>query len=120
MPGIANEPSASESDHGLDAPVADNRRLAERLQCSLEVAVADRSRAFLPATVLDLSVRGVRLLVDPAPAPGDVINLTFLSRNGRLFQIRATVVHYVEHEQMWAVGCQFARNLADDEVAALL
>jgi hypothetical protein len=40
MPGIANEPGATESDHGLDVPVADKRWLAERLECSLEVAVA--------------------------------------------------------------------------------
>src|SRR5947209_5925486 len=86
---------------------ADNRRAAARAECFLEVAVSGERTAFLAATVLDLSPGGVKLLVDPAPAPGDELRLTFLASEGRLFQIPITVVHYVEHGETWAVGCRF-------------
>ena len=50
---------------------ADNRRAAERTPCLLEVAIAHETRGFLAATVLDISATGVKLLIDPPPAPGD-------------------------------------------------
>ncbi len=98
---------------------ADNRRTAERHECLLEAAVRDARRAFVPAQVLDLSAGGVKLLVDPPPAPGDDLQLTFLQHDGRMFQIGATVVHYVDHAATWAVGCRFARELTSDELAAI-
>jgi hypothetical protein len=101
-------------------PAPDDRRTADRTECFLEVAVTHERKAFLAATVLDLSAGGVKLLVDPPPAPGDELRLTFLTSAGRLFQMPATVVHYIEHGDVYAVGCRFARELDDKEVAALL
>src|SRR5262249_4432702 len=97
----------------------DNRRTAERRGCVIEIAVADHDRAFVPATVLDFSTGGVKLLVNPPPAPGEHLHLTFLSEGGRLFQIGATVVHYVEHGDTWALGCRFDRVLDENELAKL-
>jgi c-di-GMP-binding flagellar brake protein YcgR len=105
--------------HPKSADTTDDRRTAERAECFLEVAIADRQNAFLAATVLDLSAGGVKLMVNPSPAPGDELRLTFLTVDGRLFQIPATVVHYVEHGANWAVGCRFARELDEREMEAL-
>jgi PilZ domain-containing protein len=97
----------------------DSRRKEQRAECYLEVAISNAQRAFLPAIVLDLSVGGLKLLVDPPPAPRDVLRLTFMIENGRLFQMKATVIHYIEHGDNWAVGCQFARELEEKELEAL-
>jgi c-di-GMP-binding flagellar brake protein YcgR len=101
------------------ASETDDRRTAERAECFLEVAIADEQNTFLAATVLDLSGGGVKLMVNPPPAPGDELRLTFLTVDGRLFQIPATVVHYVEHGASWAVGCRFARELEERELESL-
>lgn len=105
--------------HDKSAGNTDDRRTAERADCILEVAIADKQNTFLAATVLDLSVGGVKLLVNPPPAPGEELRLTFLTLDGRLFQIPATVVHYVEHGATYAVGCRFARDLDESEIDAL-
>jgi hypothetical protein len=97
-----------------------DRRIGERTQCFLEVAVSSEQSSFLPATVLDLSTGGVKLLADPPPAPGETLRLTFLAADGRLFQMVATVVHYIEHGTTWAVGCRFGRELDEREIEALL
>jgi hypothetical protein len=102
------------------ATEVDDRRTATRTQCVLEVAIANAERGFLAATVLDISSGGVKLLVDPPPAPGDVLRLTFLAADGRLFQLKATAVHYIEHGATWSVGCRFERELNEKEIAALL
>jgi hypothetical protein len=102
------------------ALASDDRRTADRTECFLEVAIADERRAFLAAKVLDLSGGGVKLLVDPPPAPGDELRLTFLTSSGQLFQVTATVIHYVEHGETYAVGCRFNNELEESEVAALL
>jgi PilZ domain len=102
-----------------NSTLADNRRSAERRECLIEAAIVDARRAFLPAKVLDLSAGGVKLLVEPPPAPGETVQLTFLAHDGRLFQIAATVVHYVEHGKTWALGCRFARELSDDELLSI-
>jgi hypothetical protein len=97
--------------HHTSASDTDNRRTAERAECFLEVAISDKQNAFLAATVLDLSPGGVKLMVNPPPAPGEKLRLTFMTGDGRLFQIPATVVHYIEHGANYAVGCRFARDL---------
>ncbi len=97
-----------------------DRRAAARTECFLEIAVSGAGTAFLEARVLDLSAGGVKLQVDPAPAPGDEVRLTFLTHEGQLFRIPATALHYVEEGEAWAVGCRFARELDEKEMAALL
>jgi PilZ domain len=110
----------SESPTAPDPSTAtDNRRGAERKTCLLEAAISNE-RGFLAATVLDISATGVRLVVNPSPAPGDELRLTFLAADGRLFQLLATVVHYTEYGDRWAVGCRFTRELNEREMAALL
>jgi hypothetical protein len=104
-----------------DLPIeSDNRRTSDRTQCFLEVAISNDQSTFQPATVLDLSPGGVKLLADPPPAPGEEVRLTFLALDGRLFQMAATVVHYAEHGKGWAVGCRFGRELDEKEITALL
>jgi hypothetical protein len=111
----------SESDHDPEtSTTTDNRRAAERTPCLLEVAIAHATKGFVAATVLDLSSTGVKLLVDPPPAPGDELRLTFLALDGRLFQLPATAINYVEHGKSWAVGCRFSRELDEREMEALL
>jgi hypothetical protein len=102
------------------ATATDDRRSSDRTTCVLEAAVSDAERAFVAATVLDLSACGVKLLVQPAPRPGEELRLTFLTADGRLFQVMATVVHYIEHGPKFAVGCRFARELEEAELDALL
>jgi hypothetical protein len=99
---------------------SDNRRTNERSHCFLEVAISNDQTSFRPATVLDLSPGGVKLLADPPPSPGEELRLTFLALDGRLFQMKATAVHYTEHGETWAVGCQFARELDAREIEALI
>jgi c-di-GMP-binding flagellar brake protein YcgR len=109
----------------MPKPIADltdneTRRSSDRRPCTVEVALASEATTFRPATVLDLSAGGVKLLADPPPAPGEEIVLTFLTDDGRLFQIPATVVHYHEYGNAWAVGCRFARDLDEKDVEALM
>lgn len=99
---------------------SDNRRSADRAQCTIEVAISSVEAVFQPATVLDLSRGGVKLLADPPPAPGDEVKLTFLASDGRLFQMSATVLHYTEYGTGWAVGCKFVRELSDKELSILI
>jgi hypothetical protein len=111
----------SESDYGPEPSTTDdNRRTADRTPCLLEVAISHATKGFLGAKVLDISSTGVKLLVDPPPAPGDHLRLTFLAVDGRLFQLPATAVHYVEHGKSFVVGCRFSRDLDERELEALL
>lgn len=99
----------------------DDRRLSCRVECLLEVAVLDAGRSFVPAKVLDLSAGGVRLVLDPPPAPGEELRLTFLAGNSLLFRVAAVVVRVEEYcSGCWAAGCQFPRPLTEKEMAALL
>jgi hypothetical protein len=111
-----SEPNLADEKPDTD----ENRRTAHRTQCYLEAAIADDEQPFVAATVLDLSAGGVKLLSQPPPAPGDELRLTFMANDGRLFQMEATVVHYIEHGSGWAVGCRFARQLNEQELEALL
>jgi hypothetical protein len=97
----------------------EERRTSERTQCFLEVAIVDARSDFVAARAIDISTGGVRLLVDPSPAPGEELCLTFSVKDGRLFQIPATVVHYLDQGGTWAVGCRFARDLTPEEFEAL-
>lgn len=74
------------------------------------------------AQVLNISASGIGLLTREAAAAGSLINLELFDRNGhQLRTILACIIHTTtrtngEH----AVGCNFIRELTEDELKALL
>jgi hypothetical protein len=74
------------------------------------------------AQVLNISASGVGLLLDEPAEPGSLINLTLKGRHGEpVRSILACIVHTtVRAGGELAVGCNFIRELSEDELSALI
>jgi hypothetical protein len=69
----------------------DRRREVTRVRANLKVAVAHRDGSKQPATVMDLSIRGMHLCADRAPAYGEVLTVIVQLHGSEWHLIPATV-----------------------------
>jgi hypothetical protein len=79
-------------------------------------------RPTTPWCVLNLSASGVGLLVDRFVDAGTLLNIDLTGRDGHTTRtILACVVHVSQQApQEWALGCNFIRELTDEDLQALI
>lgn len=81
----------------------------------------DPHKLTLQARVVNLSASGAGLVVDAPIEAGTLLNIEFASGDGATKRcILACVVHTKsEAEGLWALGCTFIRELAEEDLKAL-
>lgn len=74
-----------------------------------------------PGTVRNASPTGIGLQVKESLAPGTLLDLTVQGDRGqKLFEILACVVYrHLDSDGQYTVGCNFIRELSDQELGAL-
>jgi hypothetical protein len=74
------------------------------------------------AVVLDLSSRGIRLLLDDEVSSGSLLRAQLFSQAWRRWHIKTMrVVHAQPHESgWWLIGCSFAQPLAAEEFTEMI
>jgi c-di-GMP-binding flagellar brake protein YcgR len=103
-----------------------DQRTWVRYECALRATYQrvgdDQNQATYKAQVLNVSASGVGLLLTEPLEPGALITVTLYSKQGQpVRSILACVVHTTDRtngEQ--AAGCNFIRELAEDELQSLL
>ena len=73
-----------------------------------------------PGTVINASPIGICLKVKEPVMPGSLLDLTVQGENGeKLCEILACVVYrHLERDSQYTVGCNFIRELNDQELGA--
>lgn len=96
-------------------------RFRTELRAEYQV-VGDPENATHPACVLNISASGVGLEIESALEAGSLLNVDLLDRQGRpVRSILACAVHTTRRAGgALAVGCNFIRELTEDELEALL
>jgi head-tail adaptor len=110
--------------HKIQAADADKRtwlRYPTDLQAAFR-KVGDPASLPHPAKVLNISASGIGLTVNPALNAGALLNVDLRDRTGRTV---STILACVVHTSAcaggdFAVGCNFIRELREDELEALL
>jgi c-di-GMP-binding flagellar brake protein YcgR len=114
---------------GKVTPANEDQRSVIRHDCALEATyrrvAADNGRTddqTFTAQVLNISSSGVGLLINDPVEPGELINVTLHDRHGQpVREILACVVHSTRRANgQLTIGCNFIRELADDELEALV
>jgi hypothetical protein len=105
--------------------VDDDKRTWVRYDCGLQAnyrKVGDPGGPAHSARVLNISANGIGLSVSPALGAGVLLNLDLLDRHGRMVgSILACVVHTTQRSGGdYAIGCNFIRELREDELQCLL
>ena len=108
----------------LRPPTPDKRGWV-RFTCDMQamyrpVRMTERKKA--PAKVFDISVSGVGLLVQRSLEVGTLLSLELLADEGRSpLKMLACVVRVTPHgDEEWALGCNFIREIGDQELKAFL
>jgi c-di-GMP-binding flagellar brake protein YcgR len=109
----------------LPASDDDDKRTWVRFSCELHVAyrkVGDPTNQVFPAQVLNISANGIGLLVTQTLAAGGLLNVDLLDKNG---QVARTMLACIVHTTMraggdYAIGCNFIRELSEEELQSLL
>ncbi len=103
----------------------DDQRTWMRFDCNLtaqfeKIGGPDTCRD--AAQVLNLSASGVGLLVNRFVDAGALLNVDLLGKDGQTRRtILACVVHVGQRgAQQWALGCNFIRELTDEDIQALI
>ena len=110
--------------HQAPSSPADQRAWV-RHDCALQATYqrigAEDGRDYA-AKVLNVSASGIGLLLQDPVTPGSLINLQLRNQQGALLRtILACVVHSTRRaSQDGVVGCNFIRELSEDELHALL
>jgi hypothetical protein len=104
---------------------AQDQRTWERFPCSVQGTyqlLSDGEPESSPMQVQNISASGVGLLVDRSIEPGTLISLDLHGPTGQgRLSILACVVHVTPREnESWSLGCNFIRELSDQELAALV
>lgn len=75
-----------------------------------------------PAKVLNIAATGIGLAVHPSLQTGSLLNVDLMDKDGRMVRtILACVVHTTQRAVGdYAVGCNFIRELTEDELQSLL
>jgi hypothetical protein len=103
----------------------DDQRTWVRFPCRVKAAcqvVSDPPEAPWPVDVLDLSPSGIGLSVERPIDPGTLLNVDLQDGAGRITtSMLACVVHVTDREDGGRVlGCNFIRELSEQELNALL
>ena len=95
-------------------------RFPTTLTAAFEQVEGDRTR--FSAGLLNLSASGVGLLVDRFVDAGALLNVELGAKDGGAARtILACVVHVTERDPgQWALGCNFIRELSEDDLNALV
>jgi hypothetical protein len=106
-------------------PTSHDKRTWVRYECDVQAAyrkVGDPLALAHPAKVLNISANGIGLSVHPSLNAGALLNVDLRDRTGRMVRtILACVVHTTERAGgEFAVGCNFIRELREDELESLL
>ena len=100
------------------------QRVSERLPATGQVAFARAGTAedARPAGIHNISPTGVALLLSEELAPGTLLNLEFRSAAGQaVLTIVGCVVFLTGRGQgQWLAGCNFVRELYDEDLQALI
>jgi hypothetical protein len=114
-PGLAGAPMAA---------VGEERRLWVRYPTDVptyyQAANGRSEEGRLSARIRDISLAGIQLTVDRAFEPGSLLTVELPAvREGERRTVLACVVHVrAVGDKEWAIGCSFARELGDDDLAA--
>jgi c-di-GMP-binding flagellar brake protein YcgR len=109
----------------LPAAENDDKRTWIRFSCELHAAyrrVGDPTNQSHPAQVLNISANGIGLSVAQPLIGGSLLNVDLLDQAGQLARtILACVVHTTHRAGGdYAVGCNFIRELSEEELQSLL
>lgn len=102
------------------------RRASIRHVCSLETlcqaADTDEPEQRWPATVCDISLEGIGVLVGEPFRPGTMLGVELTSPDETLeYTMFAKVMHIQElADGRWRAGCSFTRKLTEEELQSLL
>ena len=104
---------------------AGDQRTWMRFNCNLSAQfqrIGDPTEQIEAAQVINLSASGVGLLVKRFVDAGALLNVDLIGKDGR---IRRTMLACVVHVSQrgapeWALGCNFIRELGDDDLQALI
>jgi hypothetical protein len=121
---LNNEDLGSFGAHKVQAS-DDDKRVWVRFSCELQASyrkVGDPTGQSHAAQVLNVSANGIGLSVQPTLEAGSLVNVDLLDRSGRMLRtILACVVHTtLRAGGDYAVGCNFIRELSEEELQALL
>lgn len=103
----------------------DDNRVWVRFSCELKASyrkVGDVADQAQPAEVLNISANGIGLAVQPTLQAGSLVNVDLFDKNGRMMRtMLACVVHTTQRASGdYAVGCNFIRELSEEELQSLL
>ena len=103
----------------------DDQRTWVRFQSNLKATyekIGDPVPQSQPATVLNISANGIGLSVHPSLQAGSLLNVDLFDKDGRMVRtILACVVHTTQRAQGdYAVGCNFIRELSEEDLQSLL
>jgi hypothetical protein len=103
----------------------DDKRTWVRFSCEVHAAyrkVGDPINQAFPAQVLNISANGIGLAVTQSLAAGGLLNVDLLDKNGKVSRtMLACIVHTtVRAGGDFAIGCNFIRELSEDELQSLL
>jgi c-di-GMP-binding flagellar brake protein YcgR len=105
-------------------PATDDQRNWERFPCSVKAlcqSVMAGDQPQCEAKVLNISANGIGLLVGRATTTGTLLNLELLGpHGGQASRVLACVVHAAPRDNQWALGCNFIRELTEQELKALV
>lgn len=101
-----------------------DRRTWMRFPCQVKATyqvVGYEETAICQGEVLNISANGIGLLVGQSIELGSLLNLELQQANGAsTCTILACVVHGHEEGGRWALGCNFIRELSEDDLQALV
>jgi hypothetical protein len=102
-----------------------DKRAYVRYECKLRATyqrIGTAEERTCSAQVLNVSASGIGLILDDPVEPGSLLNLTLVGSDGqRVRTILACVVHStIRASGQVAVGCNFIRELGEDELQSLL
>lgn len=107
----------------IEKPDSDNRSY-KRYPAKAQVLyknMRSSSEPVYPGVVLNASPTGIGLRVKEALLPGSLLDLTVQGERGqKLFEILACVVYrHLDKDNQYTVGCNFIRELSDEELSSL-
>ena len=106
-------------------PHSSDQRQWMRFPCNLQArfsCVGPANPPSISAQVLNISASGIGLLVKEPMVTGTLVNLQLQSGTGKESRfILGCVVHVTtQAEGEWALGCNFIRELSEEDLQALL